>query len=137
MSSPPSVPNSYCGSDTFRKDSVGWSSSLKAPDRPRYEAPEEFDVRQPIRPIKVLDVEAGEDDVARELDQLLSVGAGRRRRREQQESAHRRRFVVGRRRDDAAGARGIGQPAGRDSRPQGHGAPALVTVTEILQKQAL
>ena len=38
MSSPPSVPNSYWGSDTFRKDSVGWSSSLKAPDRPRYEA---------------------------------------------------------------------------------------------------
>ena len=38
MSSPPSVPNSYCGSDTFRKDSVGWSSSLNAPDRPRYDA---------------------------------------------------------------------------------------------------
>ena len=38
MSSPPSVPNSYWGSDTFRKDSVGCSSSLKAPDRPRYEA---------------------------------------------------------------------------------------------------
>ena len=38
MSSPPSVPNSYWGSDTFRKDSVGWSSSLNAPDRPRYEA---------------------------------------------------------------------------------------------------
>ena len=99
--------------------------------------PKQLNVCQSIRPIKVLDVEAGEDDVARELDQLLSVGAGRRRRREQQESAHRRRFVVGRRRDDAAGARGIGQPAGRDSRPQGHGAPALVTVTEILQKQAL
>ena len=38
MSSPPSVPNSYCGSETFRKDSVGCSSSEKAPDRPRYEA---------------------------------------------------------------------------------------------------
>ena len=25
MSSPPSVPNSYWGSDTLRKDSVGWS----------------------------------------------------------------------------------------------------------------
>ena len=84
MSSPPSVPNSYWGSETFRKDSVGWSSSLKAPDRPRYEAPEEFDVRQPIRPIKVLDVEAGEDDVARELGHLRAGGG----RRDQEESAH-------------------------------------------------
>ena len=39
MSSPPSVPNSYWGSDTFRKDSVGWSSSLNAPDRPRSGGP--------------------------------------------------------------------------------------------------
>ena len=124
MSSPPSVPNSYWGSDTFRKDSVGWSSSLNAPDRPRYDAAgpgdaaadglavvipdlrvareiavevahvlgipfaveedapenaEELDVRQSIRPIEILDVEAGEDDVARELGQLRA-GGGRRRR---------------------------------------------------------
>ena len=92
MSSPPSVPNSYWGSDTFRKDSVGWSSSLNAPDRPRYEAagpapeaPEEFDVRQSIPSIKILDVEAVEDYVARELGQLRAGGC---RRRDQKESAH-------------------------------------------------
>ena len=132
MSSPPSVPNSYWGSDTFRKDSVGWSSSLKAPDRPRYEAagPAPGNVlwcsdgwryvgggtsAMPSRAScsrSRLRFWYGEDDVARELGQLR-VGGGRRR--EQEESAHRRR------RRPRAGS------------PASHASPALL---KILAKQA-
>ena len=46
--------------------------------------PKQLNVCQSIRPIKVLDVEAGEDDVARELGHLRAGGG----RRDQEESAH-------------------------------------------------